>query len=400
MPLPSTPFTLPTLHRQAIFYALVFIGTGASLPYMPLWFSSKGLSGAEIGVILAVPLLLRAFTGPLVGVWADSFKLFRTPLSLMALGGGLIYSLLFLCPFFEESRVLLFAAVWCLGYSCMTSMTPQIDAMTIALSQREGFPYTWPRAVGSMSFIGANIAVGFGLNLLGVDLILIWVVLLAFSCAFAARFILPPAPRLEVAPTVAGLDQTGWQRIKTLMGNPDFIWLMVAMGCIQAAHSFYYGFSSIIWKNQGFDGLTTGCLWAIGVAAEVLVLAYGLRLRRRFGAWWLLIAAGVLSVIRWGIMATTPPLWVLWPLQTLHAASFAAAYLAGLDLVQRLAPKGYESLAQTICAAYVFGVMMGLATLSSGPVYDVLGGAGYVVMAVLSAAGLLVSVLLYRKRKA
>ncbi|UDF02958.1 MFS transporter [Asticcacaulis sp. AND118] len=401
----SSLFRLTTVRRQSLFYALIFIGSGASLPYMPLWFASKGMSGAQIGLILALPLLLRAVTGPIMGVWAEKFPLFRSPMIRLAIAGGVAYGGLMLWPVAGDARFWLFVALWAVGYSCITSISPLLDVMTIQMSKREAFNYTGPRAVGSASFIAANIAVGYGLNWIGVDLVVIWVVVLCFLAAGAAWAVLPRAPRhIEEGPTATDSapaylpQQTGAQRIRELLANPVFVLLLAAMGCVQGAHAFYYGFSTIIWKSQGLDGATSGYLWGAGVAAEVLFLMFGFRLRNRFGSWTLLVAAAGLSTLRWFMMGFAPPAWALWPLQTLHAFSFAACYLAGLDLVNRMAPKGSESLAQTLNAAWVTGVMMGLSTLASGPVYDALGGRGYWVMAGMAGAGLLIAAYLYRRQ--
>ena len=60
--------------RLGVFYAAVFVGTGASLPYMPVWFRTHGLSGSQIGLLLAAPLLARAITepdAPLSSHWPD-----------------------------------------------------------------------------------------------------------------------------------------------------------------------------------------------------------------------------------------------------------------------------------------------------------------------------------------
>ncbi|CAN7280922.1 MFS transporter [Phenylobacterium sp. LjRoot164] len=80
--------------RLGLFYAALFVGTGASSPYIPVWFASRGLSGAEIGLILSAPMLARAVTAPAIAMWADSFSLRRTPLILMGLAVALAYSLL------------------------------------------------------------------------------------------------------------------------------------------------------------------------------------------------------------------------------------------------------------------------------------------------------------------
>ena len=75
--------------RLGLFYAALFVGTGASSPYIPVWFASRGLSGAEIGLILSAPMFARAGTAPAIAMWADSFHLRRTPLILMGLATAL-----------------------------------------------------------------------------------------------------------------------------------------------------------------------------------------------------------------------------------------------------------------------------------------------------------------------
>lgn len=60
--------------RMALQYVLLFGATGVSLPFAGLWFRAQGLSGAEIGGLLAAPMLGRVVTGPLLAVWADGFR--------------------------------------------------------------------------------------------------------------------------------------------------------------------------------------------------------------------------------------------------------------------------------------------------------------------------------------
>ena len=60
--------------RLALHYVLLFGVTGVSLPFAGLWLKSLGLDGAEIGTLLAVPMLARFLTGPMIAVWADGFQ--------------------------------------------------------------------------------------------------------------------------------------------------------------------------------------------------------------------------------------------------------------------------------------------------------------------------------------
>ena len=102
------------------------------------------------------------------------------------------------------------------------------------------------------------------------------------------------------------------------------------------------------------------------------------------------------AVLRWAVMATAPPLWMLWSLQALHALSIAATYLAGVQLVERLSPPGGQTAGQTLNSVLSAGVLIGLATLASGPLYDRFGAGGYAAMAAMALGGLLIGLKLKR----
>ncbi|MCL6650294.1 MAG: MFS transporter, partial [Chloroflexi bacterium] len=77
---------MSSLARLSVFYISIYLGTGVSLPYVATFLRDRGMSGAAIGLILAIPMLARPFTGPALAVWADGFTLRRTPMVLLALG--------------------------------------------------------------------------------------------------------------------------------------------------------------------------------------------------------------------------------------------------------------------------------------------------------------------------
>jgi PPP family 3-phenylpropionic acid transporter len=116
--------------------------------------------------------------------------------------------------------------------------------------------------------------------------------------------------------------------------------------------------------------------------------------RRRIGIgpWSLLMVGSAAAILRWSVMALAPPLWLLWPLQALHALTFAATFLAGVQLVERLSPPGTHTAAQTLSSVLSAGVLIGLATAVSGPLYDRFGAGGYWAMAALAGAGLLAAI--------
>jgi PPP family 3-phenylpropionic acid transporter len=160
------------------------------------------------------------------------------------------------------------------------------------------------------------------------------------------------------------------------------------VGLIQASHAFYYGFSTLAWRAQGLPSSAAGVLWGVGVVAEIGFLWFMEPLRRRLGAERLVVVGAVGGLIRWTVLAYSPPLWVLIPIQCLHAATFTATFMGSLQLVERLSPPGSASAAQTLNSVLSGGLFMGLASMGSGALFDMIGARGYLAMSLLAGIGL------------
>lgn len=378
--------------RMGLFYAALFIGTGASSPYMPVWFAERGLSGAQIGLILSLPMLARAFTAPLIAVWADSFKLRRTALIFMSLGVAALYASMAL-----PLGVAGWAVVWFAASSTFSTLSPLTDVIVLNRARKDGFNYGWPRGIGSAAFIVANVAVGALLARGSADLVLVWITAAVAVSALAARFLLPPDPVHEEGHLARASDR--FAGVGELLRDPAFMTAALSAGLIQSAHAFYYGFSTLAWKQQGIPEDLTGILWGVGVAVEIVFMWFLEPWRRRIGPRKLLVLGGAAAMVRWTVLAFSPPLWLVLPLQALHALSYAAVFLASLQLVERLSTPRNASAAQAINSALSSGVLMGLATLASGPLFDRFGAGGYLLMAAMCAVGLAGAFRLYGIRR-
>jgi PPP family 3-phenylpropionic acid transporter len=380
---------MPLTLRLGCFYAAVFIGTGASLPYFPVWFRAQGLSGAEIGIILAAPMMARIFAGPLLAIWADGFRLRRTPLMLMALGSAAGYGALGLLQGFWPWLI-----AWVIATCLLTTVLPLGDVLGMRLARREGFVYALPRGLGSVAFIIGNISVGALLTLFRPELVLFWTVGAALLAALAAGVLLPPEPvhdGHEASPR-----PPRWRGLSELMTNRLFLLAVAGSGLIQATHAFYYGFSALIWRKEGIAEGTIGLLWATGVVAETAFMWFCEPWRRRWGPERMILLGGVAAIVRWTAFAFSPPLWMLFPLQALHGLSFTATFFGALSLIDRHAPPHTASAAQTISSALSSGLFIGLATLASGALYDRFHAVGYLGMSLMAAGGLMVALTLLR----
>jgi len=383
---------MPLTLRLGLFYGAIFVGVGVSSPYLPVWFAHHGLTGAQFGLILALPALARAVTAPLLGVWADSFRLRRTALMLLAAAVTGLYALMALPWGFAW-----WAVVWFAAASMFTTTSPLADVIVLRRARLDGFNFGWPRGMGSAAFIVGNVGMGAILARGSPELVLVWMVAAAALTALGARFLLPPDPTHEEGPHRPAADR--FAGLADLLRDADFMTAVLAAGLIQSAHAFYYAFSTLTWKQQGLPELQTGILWAVGVTAEIGFLWFLEPFRRRVGPRNLLLLGGVAGIGRWTALAFSPPLWALFPLQTLHALSYAATFLASLQLVERLSTPRNASAAQTLNSALSGGVIAGLATMASGPLYDHVGARGYLLMTAMCVIGVAGSLRLYGVRR-
>ncbi|THD51254.1 MFS transporter, partial [Phenylobacterium sp.] len=208
---------------------------------------------------------------------------------------------------------------------------------------------------------------------------------------------LPPDPVQEEGHVADLSDRMAG--LSGLLRDPAFMTAVVSAGLIQSAHAFYYAFSTLAWKRQGIGEDLTGVLWAVGVSAEIVFMWFLEPWRRRMGPRNLLTLGAAAAIVRWGALAVSPPLWLLFPLQTLHALSYAATFFASLLLVERLSTPRNASAAQALNSALSGGVLSGLATMASGPLFDRFGAKGYLLMAAMCALGLIGALRLYGLRR-
>lgn len=357
----------------------LFCAYGITLAFLPRWLEvERNLDGAAIGAILALAQFTRILTGPAAAFLADGAADRRTPIRLVLLAAIVAYAaFFFLAHDFWSLLVIGFVAL-----SLTQVATPLVEAATLRATAEGKITYGIARGIGSVTFIIANIAGGVLIARFGLVAVVVWTLTWLSLAAFSAIATLKADPPLQRVPSAARLDA-----LRTLLRSRRFIVLILACGLIQSGHAFYYSFSVLVWRGQGISAEIVGVLWAFGVAVEVALLWSLAPIERRISPEALILIGAGGGFLRWLAMGFAPTGFVLWPLQALHALSFAAAHVGAMRLLYRETPESAAAMAQTIYAAVSSGLLMGAATLLSGVLYDEIGAGGYWAMAGLVLAG-------------
>jgi PPP family 3-phenylpropionic acid transporter len=360
--------------RLKAFYVALFLTLGVQLPFLPVWLTAKGLDAGSIGIVLAIPAVIRIIAIPVATRMADRRDAVRGVIILAAAGATAGFGALAFAQ--GAAAIMLLYALASAAYAPVMMLA---DTYALRGLAPRGRAYGPVRVWGSAAFIVASFGAGALLDLMApVDLI--WLMVAAMAIATAAAFALAP---LGMEPA-GGLPNRA--SAAHLLRNPAFLLAIAAASLVQASHAVYYGFSTIDWQASGYDGGVIGALWALGVIAEIALFALSVRLPSTITPLALLLVGAAGAAVRWSAMATAPSVILLPALQCLHAFSFGTTHLGALAFVSRMAPPGAAATAQGYFAV-ALGATMAVATALAGVLYGRFGSGAYAAMAVLAVAG-------------
>lgn len=368
--------------RFSFYYAAIFLAVGIHLPFWPAWLEYRGLDPAEISLILSVGVWVRAFANPVVAHFADRTGAHKKIIMISAGGGVITYALFGIADGF----VALFV-VNILASAMFMALIPLGENLATRASVDHGFDYGRVRLWGSITFILAAYAGGWVVERSG-DAAILWMIIAALVAAFIAGFGLPERP-------ARNRPEVRFPAFVLLRQKP-FLAFVAAVGLLQSSHAVLYVFGTIHWRAAGLPDDVIGALWAEGVIAEIILFAFSGAVIARLSPVKLMWIAAAAGIIRWAILANSTDMGVLFATQWLHGLTFGAAHLAAMHHMLRTIPEHMSASAQSLYSGLATGLVMGLAMLVTGGLYEKFGGGAFYAMIALSAAGGLTAIYLMR----
>jgi MFS transporter, PPP family, 3-phenylpropionic acid transporter len=373
--------------RISLAYALMMLGSGVQLPFLPLWLKAKGMDNPSIGMIVAGMMAVRVFGAPLFAWVADHFGNRKLVIRLCAGFAFAAYALLAISNGFSAITTMALIAAF-----MFAPVFPLTEGFSVDGSVAHGLDYGRLRMWASLSFLTGSLVSGMLLTVFD-PLMTAWLIAGAQGLSFIATLLLPDEPEVSKKPDDTE-DMLG--RARDLFFGSSFPLLMLAAGLAQASHAMLNSFGSVYWTDLGFNSFDIGLFWTFAVSLEVLLLANSNVLLARFGPTRLLLIGLSGGVLRWVIMGGFTSYGMMLAAQGLHALSFASAHLGAMHFIRLMVPPHIRNRAQGIYSALSGGVLMASFAWLSGGLYENYGAGAYYFSAMTSLAAIGLMLVLIR----
>src|SRR5262245_38068351 len=172
--------------RLKAFYVALFLTLGVQLPFLPVWLTAKGLDAGAIGIVLAIPAVIRIIAIPVATRVADRRDAVRGVIILAAAGATLGFGAL---AFAQGAAAIML--VYALASAAYAPVMMLADTYALRGVAPRGGAYGPVRVWGSAAFIAASFGAGALLDRMApVDLI--WLMVAAMAIATVAALALVP----------------------------------------------------------------------------------------------------------------------------------------------------------------------------------------------------------------
>jgi MFS transporter, PPP family, 3-phenylpropionic acid transporter len=362
----------PPWPKQALSFALFFFAyygyIGVFSPYASLYFADRGMTAAEIGILMSLMQVMRIFGPNLWGWVADRHQQRVRVLRITALAAAAAF-----CGIFAGHTFMQFFIVMVAVNTFTSAQVPLSEALMLSEMRGDLTHYGRLRLWGSVGFIMAAVVAGPLLDRYGIRTML-WIALALLLLVLIASFRMREpgaAPAAQAAQSVLGL-----------LGRREVAAFFVSTFLMIAAHAALYVFYSLYLAQIGYSNTVIGLMWSVGVVVEIVFFFYQAPLFRRFGVRNLMLASLLLAVVRFLIIGLgAGSLTLLLLAQLLHAATFGAHHSASIATLQRWFSGALQARGQALYTSISYGLGGTLGGLLLGEFWDVFGSRSVYLMA-------------------
>jgi MFS transporter, PPP family, 3-phenylpropionic acid transporter len=374
------------LRRVQVLFTLVGVAEASILPFLPIVLSDRGLSAAEIGVVLSVAALAGFISTPLWGHAGDGQLGAERTLVVAAIGAGAAaVPLVFVHSFLALTIVVVLITA---ARSAMASLTDAIALEHLGADRAQyGRVRLWLSLGWAISACVWGLVLQWG-SLDWLPWIYVGCVLVVAVAAYSVG-----GGRAVREPTPAGT-----RRAMLIALAPFLLSLLLLFAAFNATFSFI----SLRIRELGGGLFVVGAATALQAVAEAPVMRITPRLNRVIGHRALYVVGSlffIASFVAWAFL--DDPLAIAL-VKLVAGVGFALVYVGSVLLVDDLVPPALRGTGQGLAKAVTFGLSPILGSLAGGAIYDYAGPRALFLACAGAAlvAAMSVSVIAARRRAA
>jgi len=364
------------------FWCYGFVGVFPT--YISLFFSEKGMTALQIGILMSLMQVMRIF-GPAIWGWsADMMQKRSHVLRFTAMSAMTVFVGIFFGKTFFQFALIMIAI------NLFTSAQGSLgEAMMLSEMRGDLTYYGRLRLWGSVGYIILVAISGFILDWQGLEL-LPWICLMVLAMIFASS--------LRLRESAQPVSRSGNASMRSLLLKKEVLAFFTSTCFMIAAHTALYIFFSLYLAHYGYSKWMIGMMWAIGTLAEVVFFFYQAPIFHRVGLRRLMLLSLLVAVVRFLMIGLgAESLLVLLIAQVLHGMTFGAHHSASVATIQRWFAGSMQARGQALYTSISYGLGGTLGGLCFSDLWGRFGPeAIYLVAAVLALMAFVAALLSFR----
>ena len=337
-------------------YILYWSAAAAFLPYMSVYYESKGLTGKQIGLLISIPYLVTMLSSFLLSYLTD---LIKKPLLILRM-----CNLLFMASIFLLSLANGFFAIALsyLVYAIASApMNPIMDEITLA-RLKDPTLYGKIRLGGSIGWGGGVLVISYLLS----D----W----NFSTMFLAAGVLLTlffvnSLFIQDGKAPGEHAKAHISQVWTLIKKKNMALLLIANAVWSLAESSLTGYLFLHIKSLGGDSVMMGLSMSIALVSELLCFLVIEKIIKKYKYSHVVLAAFLVQLVRFTSLTFIKTPMLLLPFQFVGGASFALIWSVTVNYINKTADEEIRTTGQAL-KTVVSSIGASLTVIIGGFIYD------------------------------
>ena len=347
------------VNRFKIFFTLQYLGVGIFAPYMALFLNSKGLSGAQLGIILGIMPLVSIIAQPTWSIISDLFQSRRTMLIMSCLSAAVVASFYSLTSSFLG--LLLISILYAVLYTPIGVLSTALALDHLEKQNRQD-EFGYIRLWGSLGFAVTALLMGaFVIKTMTSILPLLYSAVMFILTLLA--FTLPEGDKSK--------PSAWWQGIAIVFKKKEIILYFIGCMFINTSISIGLQYMPLFMEKLESTGWMIGLAISLQAILEIPLMAKVPKWTIKFGLPAVFLTGVILLPIRWlAFIFIQEPAWII-PTSIFHSLAIMSLMVVGVKHVDSKFPREWRASGQGLYSTVMNGIGPSIGLFIAGNLYGI-----------------------------